>query len=207
MMQGYRERFVTYGGLHQVSAAQEESVREQVVARLLRTSRGRMFTGAWFAWRTSPWLGIGPGMHRNVWPAFADSGDGDREAGIWPTLVNDTFHSYEVHSDWLELLQEHGLWGLLLFLLGVAGVVSVLLLALQREAQCWSRHELLYLMAPPQGHFMLLSGLFAIGAMGFHSLGDFNLQMPGTVWILAVLVGLGVRSACSGPTRGLVVED
>ncbi len=194
LAQDYRERFVTYGGLDRVSAMQETSVTEQVRSRLLRTSRGRMYTGAWLAWQTSPWLGVGPGMQRNLWPAFAHSGDGDREAGIWPSLINDDFHSYEVHSDWLELLQEHGMIGLMLFLLGCAGVMGVYFCAFLRTGQNWRKYELDYLEHPPSGYYMILAGFLSFGAMAFHSLGDFNLQMPGTVWMLAVLIGLGIRA-------------
>lgn len=205
--QDYRERFVTYGGLHQVSTTEDTALSEQVVSRLLRTSRGRMYTGAWLAWQTSPWLGVGPGMQRNLWLAFAHSGDGDRETGTWPTLINDTFHSYEVHSDWLELLQEHGVMGVVLFLLGFAGVVGVYFAAFRRTARNWRRHELDCLMHPPPGYAMVLAGFLSIGAMAFHSLGDFNLQMPGTVWMLALLVGLGIRGGMAMASGSLAGYD
>ncbi len=192
---GYRDRYVTYGGLRYVSSEQEEKVVAQVTTRLLRTSRGRMFTGAWLAWQTAPWLGTGPGMHRNLWPAFAHSGDGDREAGVWPSLVNDDFHSYEVHSDWLELLQEQGIVGTLLFLIGCIAVLVLFFRAFRRTAQHWKVHELDYLENPPEGFYLILAGFLSIGGMAVHSLGDFNLQMPGTVWMLAILVGLGIRAS------------
>jgi len=35
-----------------------------------------------------------------------------------------------------------------------------------------------------------VTGLLALIAMAFHSLGDFNLQMPATTWMLAALVSL-----------------
>jgi hypothetical protein len=97
----YRDRIVTYSGLDQVSHKSDVPVREQIIEKVRQDSRGRMCAGAWRAWLTAPWLGTGPGMHRHLWPIFAASGDGDREAGIWPTLINDDFHSYEVHNDWL----------------------------------------------------------------------------------------------------------
>ena len=34
--------------------------------------------------------------------------------------------------------------------------------------------------------------MLGLVAMGFHSLGDFNLQMPGTTWLLAGIIGLGL---------------
>ena len=194
--QGYRERFVSYGGLNRVVATSEEPLHTQVVDRLLRTSRGRMFAGSWRSWQTAPWFGIGTGMHRHVWPAVAASGDGDRDAGVWPTLLNDDFHSYEVHSDWLQLLQEYGVVGMGLFLLGFGAVVAFFWQCFREVAQDWTRHELEYLDACPRDYHLVLAGFLALGAMAFHSLGDFNLQMPGTVWMLAILVGLGIRARC-----------
>ncbi|MFU8780046.1 MAG: O-antigen ligase family protein [Kiritimatiellia bacterium] len=205
LAQNYRHRFVTYGGLDRVAASADEPVGAQIIEKLRRTSRGRMFAGAWRSWQTAPWFGVGPGMHRHMWPAFAASADGDRAAGVWPTLLNDDFHSYEVHNDWLELLQEHGLVGIGLFLLACAGVVSIYVRSFVRIGRDWSWHEFAYMDAPPAGYYLLLSGMLAMGAMMFHSLGDFNLQMPGTVWMLSVLVGLGLR--VSVPLRAVPGEQ
>ena len=68
-------------------AAFVESLRENAA----RTTRGQMIAGAFRAWRTAPWLGIGPGMHENLWPHFAASPDGDRETGTWPLIPTPTF--------------------------------------------------------------------------------------------------------------------
>ena len=38
---------------------------------------------------------------------------------------------------------------------------------------------------------MLLAAL----AMAIHSLGDFNLQLPGTTWLMGILAGLAVATA------------
>lgn len=197
--QGYVERFITYGGLDRVVTASErdseKSVVEEILWRLARTSRGRMYGGAWRAWKTKPVWGIGPGMHQHRWLEFAASADGNRTLGQWPTLVNDDFHSYEVHSDWLQLLQEYGLVGLVLFLIPLGMVTGTLIQALQRTARSWSQKEMVFLEHPPRGFASVFCGFLAIGAMGFHSLGDFNLQMPGTVWMLALLVGIALREA------------
>jgi O-antigen ligase len=197
MARGYRERFVTYGGLHHVvSTGEDADLYSEVMTRLRRTTRGRMYVGAWRAWQSAPWLGTGLGMHRHFWPAFADSGDGDRASGQWPTLINDEFHSYEVHSDWLELLQELGVWGFVLFCVGLCGTFGVLYYACRTLSLDWKRNELAYSIEPPDNHFtFVLSALLAIGAMAFHSLGDFNLQMPGTVWMLGLIIGCGMHAA------------
>lgn len=194
----YRERFVSYGGLHQVSATESEhgNVYSEILDRLRRTSRGRMYVGAWRAWQSAPWLGTGLGMHRHLWPAFADSGDGNRDTGQWPTLINDNFHSYEVHSDWLELLQELGVVGFVLFSIALCGVARLLLLSCRDISVDWQQNELDYAFAPPnRGYSLILSSLFVMGAMAFHSLGDFNLQMPGTVWMVGLAVGWGLHAA------------
>lgn len=184
----YAERFVTYAGLHQVRTGGEIPVRDAIVERLCRTSRGRMFGGAWRAWRTAPWTGIGPGMHQHLWPRFAATPDGDAERGIWPAMTNDDFHSYEVHNDWLQLLEEYGLAGLALFLLPFSAVVLHLRRRVREESWRWRHHG----EAPDGGFAYVLSGALALVAMAFHSLGDFNLQMPGTVWMLAALLGISI---------------
>lgn len=186
----YITRFKTYGGLHMAGQGEERTLVEDVVYKLQRTSRGRMFGSAWRAWKTAPWLGIGPGMHQHLWPQFAATDDGDRDQGVWPTLTNHDFHSYEVHSDWLQLLQEFGIVGLLLFCLPLGALLWGLWMRMRHEQTHWQQADG---MATGDGRYAwVLSGWLALAAMGFHSLGDFNLQMPGTVWMLALLVGVGL---------------
>ncbi|HAS83148.1 MAG TPA: hypothetical protein DCS43_10875 [Verrucomicrobia bacterium] len=182
----YGTRFVTYGGLHLVNSTQAQPVKEQIIYKLQRTCRGRMFAGAWRAWKQSPWQGIGAGMHQHLWPQVAASTDGDRDGCVWPTLVNDEFHSYEVHGDWLQLLEEYGVIGFSLFLAPFFGLVAWLRQRLRQESEAWQWDA-------TRGRFPFsFSAWLALAAMTFHSLGDFNLQMPGTTWILAALLGCGV---------------
>ena len=160
-----------------------------VLDALSRTSRGRMYGGAWRAWQSAPWFGIGPGMHQNLWPQFAATADGDREQGIWPTLTNDNFHSYEVHSDWLQLLEEYGAAGIALFIIPLGVICFFLVAGIRREEQIWRRGS----EPDDEMQFVyVLGGILAVAAMGFHSFGDFNLQMPATVWVLAAMLALGV---------------
>jgi O-antigen ligase len=191
---GYIERFITYGGLHTAGQHEERSLVDDVVYKLQRTCRGRMFGGAWRAWKTAPWLGIGPGMHQHLWPQFAATADGDREQGVWPTLTNHDFHSYEVHSDWLQLLQESGIIGMLLFCLPLAAMIRALWRRIRREQIHWQEAGLSG--NGDGGYAWVLCAWLALAAMGFHSLGDFNLQMPGTVWMLALLLGMGEWQNC-----------
>ncbi len=188
-------RFTNYAGLDRLKIDAPKyapAPSQPVLARLSQTSRGRMFGGACRAWQQQPIIGIGAGMHRNLWPTVAASGDGDRDANTWPSQVNDTFHSYHVHSDWLQLLEEFGLIGLGLVLL-TAGVLLLLYLQLLPAAPP------MYSPAPlPDGaapYPLVLTAILAMVAMGFHSLGDFNLQMPATGWIFGLLLALPLGEA------------
>lgn len=164
-----------------------------LVESALDSPRGRMIPAAYRSWRTAPLFGIGAGMHRNVWPAIAATPDGNREAGIPPSQWNDTFHSYEVHSDWLQLLQEYGGAGFVLFLLPVAVLLRLLLAALARERLWWRRG--LVRTRSTRDQAVVLGGLFCGTAMAFHSLGDFNLQIPATTWLLGTILGLATAAA------------
>jgi O-antigen ligase len=159
---------------------------------LSHTSRGRMFGGAWRAWQQSPVIGIGAGMHRNLWPSVAASADGDRETNRWPSLRNDTFHSYHVHNDWLQLLEEFGLIGLALVLLAAGALLLVYLRLLPAALPEAPAAPLPSSGAPFP---LLLPALLAMVAMGFHSLGDFNLQMPATTWIFGCMLALPLGEA------------
>jgi O-antigen ligase len=156
-----------------------------------------MIGGAIRAWHSSPVWGIEPGMHQNLWPHFSASADGDREKGIWPSLTNDEFHSYEVHSDWVQLLEEYGIAGFVLFLVPLTVAASIYRGGFGRARRVWVEHRLGESPGPDFG--IMLAGFLALIAMGFHSLGDFNLQMPATTWLLAALVTLGL---VEGEKRG-----
>ena len=193
----FRQRFIDYFDLgrsgHTVSAQIHLTVHE----RLPQTSRGRMFAGAWRAWRTAPWFGIGMGQHSAYWPFFAATDDGDREAGIWPTMTNEDFHSYEVHNDWLQLGEELGIIGLILFLVPFVLVMHVLFR--DRRRLCRGSPYLQRETGDPR-HVQVLAGLLVVVAMAFHSLGDFNLQMPATSWLVSALVGIPI-GMCRQPSR------
>jgi O-antigen ligase len=178
----YVRRFKTYFGLHETRTRSLPEIAAELRPRLRDTSRGRMIPAALRAWKTSPWLGVGPGMHQNIWPHVAATPDGDRERGILPSQLNDTFHSYEAHSDWVQLLEEYGLAGLALFLVPVGLGFAVLLRERPRRRTRRTADAL--------RDAALFGALLAAVAMSFHSLGDFNLQIPATAWLLAMLVAL-----------------
>ena len=161
--------------------------------RIQTSDRYRMASAALRAWQTSRVFGIGPGMHQDLWPHYAATPDGDPATGKWPTFPNNTFHSYEVHSDWTQLLEEYGLVGFVLFLAAAGSVLAVLIRgrrrALRRVRMGW---------ADPQ-YWTLQAALLASLAMAFHSVGDFNLQMPATVWMLAAIVSMSLAHVLQEP--------
>ncbi len=182
----YIHRFTRYAGWQKTEGNVAQRVSVVFSKGIKNTCRGRMYGGAIRAWKSNPVWGIGPGMHRNQWPRFAATDDGDREVGRWPTQTNHDFHSYEVHSDWLQLLEEYGAVGLVLFLIPV-----VMLL---RRSLHWFRDADSVEFASALGAFL------ALGCMLFHSLGDFNLQMPATTWVLAAIIAIPLRQSNNQPT-------
>ena len=159
-------------------------------SEIKHSDRGMMIGGALRAWRHAPMWGIGPGQHRHWWAHVATSDDGDQATGRWPTQLNNNFYSYEVHSDWVQLLEEYGVVGLILFGFMMGLSVKLLWDALRREAgdRCrggWGFTGREDVWAP-------LAALGVLLAMGFHSLGDFNLQMPATVWTTSALLAIGL---------------
>jgi O-antigen ligase len=196
----YLSRFTHYAPVIRLMDGASAGARAELMDAIRRTSRGRQIGGAIRAWRDSPIFGIGPGMHKNLWPHYAPSPDGDRAAGRWPARPNYDFHSYEVHSDWVQLLEEYGVVGLLLFLLPVVKVAGTFLAALRLESR--RRHANDWRTVPGEDHAALLAGLLACTAMVFHSLGDFNLQIPATAWLLAAIVSIPLADISSRPRSG-----
>ena len=146
-----------------------------------------MTSAALRGWKLAPVFGVGPGMHQNIWPHIAASADGDRARRIWPRFLNNNFHSYEAHNDWAQLLEEYGAAGLVLFLLGAGAT--------------WLRVRRRMLHAEPAAVAAGLAGI----AMVVHSVGDFNLQIPATVWLLAAMAAVGLggvqTTAAAGKTQ------
>ena len=173
---------------------------DTVTRSVQHTSRWIMLSGAMRAWTDAPLQGIGSGMHQNIWPHVAASRDGDRAAGVWPTRLNNSHYSYEVHNDWAQLLEEYGLIGLFLAL-GVATALGGALLGSTRRSAYTHRPEEVS-SAQTGRYFPLVTGAgLTLLAMAFHSLGDFNLQMPATAWLVAVVIAIGVASATRRASR------
>ncbi|MEI6564433.1 MAG: O-antigen ligase family protein [bacterium] len=183
--------FVLFGGSY------VKRFKEYPWTKLEQSDRFQMSSAALRAWKTAPWFGVGPGMHQNLWPHFAPSPDGDREKGIWPTFPNNTFHSFEAHNDWAQCLEEYGVIGVALLLTAAGTAVRFL----YRRWKRWSCVLASGSSLPiDSGLAWLLPGLLlAALAMAVHSFGDFNLQIPGTTWLLGILAGLAVAIARHTP--------
>ena len=104
-------------------------------------------------------------------------------------MTNHYFHSYEVHSDWLQLLEEYGIVGFVLFLIPCLIWFFVIKEKLPDESQVYDDTGYPPLFAAP------LAALLAFICMAFHSLGDFNLQMPATVWLLSAILTLPINKS------------
>ncbi len=178
--------FTAFGG-HYV-----KRFKEYPWTKLQHSDRYQMSAAAVRGWSTAPWFGVGPGMHQNLWPHFAATRDGDRDKGIWPTHLNNHYHSFEAHNDWAQLLEEYGGVGMVLFL----AALSTALWQIYRRWRRWA-HNIAHDMTPsPESGlpWMLPALLLCALAMIIHSVGDFNLQIPGTVWLLGILTGLTIAT-------------
>lgn len=155
--------------------------------------RGLYIDAALRAWRSNPVWGIGPGQHSPRWPEFAASDDGDATVvpPVFPREFNDYYHSYEVHCDWVQLLEEFGIVGFALFLLAAFVWAGTLMRA---RAAGFSRHRP---YVRPGDRIFPLCALLCLWSMVVHSLGDFSLQIPAVTWAFATLLALGLLSTLS----------
>ena len=196
----YIDRFKQWHTWNPDARNAELTLKQDLTRRFWLTSRGRMIGGALRAWKSEPVWGIGPGMHANVWFHFACSDDGDRESGKRPSIDNHSFHSYEVHSDWVQLLEEYGIVGLSLALIAFLTFIALF----------WHR---LITLAPPRDPPAIieqaapLAALLSLAALGFHSLGDFNLQIPANTWTLALIVAAGLSTTLTQRQRPRPTDD
>jgi len=186
----YMIRFKEHFGWSQLRGKPASEIVAGVKSRLVASCRGQMYSGALRAWKDKPILGIGPGMHQNLWPHYAPSPDGNRELGIWPSFPNYEFHSYEVHSDWIQLLEEYGVVGLVLFILPFLATLFVLFKGMMAETA--DRQRLNWMETGNDRYASILGAILSLAALAFHSFGDFNLQLPATVWLMAAIVAIPV---------------
>lgn len=203
----YVKRFKAYFGKGPLVGETWGHKVEALRQRLEPSDRYQMIGAALRGWKMAPVFGIGPGMHQHYWPHNAATGDGDRATNRWPRYTNSGYHSYEAHSDWAQLLEEYGLVGFLLVVCGAVAILAFLARSLLDEGRRFrrgARHGATRSGMDP--YALPLAGLLALVAMCVHSFGDFNLQMPATGWVLAVMVGIPLaRNALDAKERAAAV--
>lgn len=130
------------------------------------TGRPVVYTATLALWRDFPFLGVGLGNFREVFPRYQ------------PPAAGQVFYDY-THNDSLQLLAETGLIGFLLLVWGVFAV-------LRRAARSWPRVT--------GEHRLWLAGIFAgIVALLLHSLVDFPLHIPSNALLFVTLLALAAR--------------
>lgn len=190
----FTARFDQYFGLSEMRGKSLGAGVSHVAHVFVQQDRPRMAAGALRAWRSEPWIGIGGGMHPHLWPHFGPTPDGDRAQFRWPSAPNNAWVSNAVHNDWVQLLEEYGVIGFALFLIPVGFVCAGLARALRRHTRGRRPHprDLEEAEAADLDAAAVLAAVLAVTAMAFHSFGDFNLQMPATVWLLTAIVTLAL---------------
>ncbi len=197
----YMSRFGAYFDWSQARGKPATEAIQAVWESVRHQSRPQMYGAAIRAWKTAPWLGIGPGMHESVWPRFGPTADGDPENAIWPSRVNLEQTSNEVHSDWLELLEEFGVVGFALFLVPFVLLMLQFVRAMRQDPRRERIRAATGEFAENDWADAIVLGVFlALVAITFHSLGDFNLQIPALAWVMASLTALGFAAMQDNPT-------
>ncbi len=112
-----------------------------------------------------PYLGVGLGNFRYVYPRYIDDYDRVRASGY-------------AHNDWVEAGTETGFFGLLLILIAFA-IYSVQIIRI------WHGRRNFHALGIGAG---VLAGLLSIG---MHSYFDFNMHIPANPLTLAALLALG----------------
>ena len=161
-----------------------------VEPRIQRQSRPMMYRFAWRAWQSNPILGVGAGMHGQVSARFAHSGDGDADTEKRPSFNFRTQHSQAVHNDWLQLLEEYGAFGAVLFLPGYVFLMG--LFSIFRRVERDDRRSLGYAATGRVVYPWVLGGGLALVFVSIHALSDFSLQIPAVGWLLGGLLAVPV---------------
>ena len=119
--------------------------------------------------RDYPWAGVGLGAFEIAFRHYQTS------------LV--TFFVDHAHNDYVELLSETGAVGLALLFVPILGLLLRMVVAFVRDSRRYR----------PSITLGCLGGALALL---LHSATDFNLQVPSNALILAVVLGIGYKTAC-----------
>ncbi len=126
-------------------------------------------------------LGIGLGNYENVFQVYNQSITSDKAV-------------IHAHNDYLQLLTETG-W------LGFISIMSGFLIFLATSAR---KIKTLELHRDPLRFYLAVGASSGLISMSFHSLFDFNLQIPANCLYFVVLIA--ILSACTRPSRTMIVD-
>ena len=111
----------------------------------------------------SPLFGVGPGMYpANFHTALVNLVEEDA-SGVMATnqLLLKNFVAFETHNDYFQILSEQGLWGILLFLLLIAGLLQPVWHAV-RLAEGPTQHLALALLLSILGYLVMMLTSFPL---------------------------------------------
>jgi O-antigen ligase len=135
-----------------------------------RYERVQLAMDSWKIFKDYPWFGTGPATFVHVHPHYQS--------------VSYTTLAIYTHNDYLNLLTDYGLVGLLLALGFLAAVTFKMFRYLGQRPDARDR-------------VLLASGCAAWCALLVHSVVDFNLHIPANAMVLFALAGLALRTSTS----------
>ncbi len=146
-------------------------------------NRPMIWRTTWEMIRDHPWWGVGLGAYSIAYTRY------DRSAGLWRVE--------QAHNDYLQLVAELGVWGLLLLL----GMVAALARAARRALRPAAMH--------PAARFeraLALGVTVALLGIGIHSAFDFALQVTANALLFLVLIALLENSGAHTLEREVIGE-
>lgn len=126
-------------------------------------SRLVIWKGAWHLWQASPWYGLGIFNFKQYYPAFSLPGDGS--------------NLEYVHNDFLQLLIETGVPGMVILL----AIIVVCVKYLMRYLRVQEKN--------PVAHIQGMACFAALGAWTCHSIIDFNFYVFPMNLLLGCCIG------------------
>lgn len=146
-------------------------------------NRPMIWRATWEMIRDHPWWGVGLGAYSIAYTRY------DRSTGLWRVE--------QAHNDYLQLVAELGVWGLLLLL----GVVTALGRAARRALRSTAVH--------PAARFdraLALGVTVALLGIGIHSAFDFALQVTANALLFLLLIALLETSGAHHAEREVIGE-
>jgi O-antigen ligase len=141
--------------------------------------RLQIWSATWHMIQEAPWWGIGPGLFTLAYPAYR--------------IPAESSAGYFVHNDYLQLLLEGGVPGLLLLLLVMGAATRCFFRVLRRPLSSAQRYEAVGIFA-------------ALVAVAVHAAVDFNFHVLTILMLLGLMLArLQVLACTVGACRTVVV--